>query len=233
MEEEKFMDSRLVLRYSIREALGLVGMAVALFWSAGKVLWWPAWGALAVMAAWTAATAVIIYRYNPELLRERLGPRQGARRWDAAIVSSLGLVTLARYIVAGLDERYGWSGDFPSAAQIAALLVCALGYAVFTWATYSNAYFSQIVRIQSERGHAVVSGGPYRWVRHPAYAGAILYELAVSILLASWWSLAISALSAGLLVLRTALEDRFLMRELDAYSEYAGGVRYRLLPGVW
>ncbi len=185
------------------------------------------------MLAWTVATAIVILRFNPDLLAERLGPRKGAKAWDTAIMSLLGLTQLARYIVAGLDQRYGWTGGLPFAAQIVAFAVCVLGYALVVWATASNAYFSQIVRIQSERGHAVATGGPYHTVRHPAYLGAILYELAVPVLLASWPALLISGLSVILLILRTALEDRTLQAELSGYTDYARQVPCRLLPGIW
>ncbi len=227
------MNTRLIVRYAVRETLGLVSMGVALFWSAGRVDWWPGWGALGVMAGWIVATAIVILRSNPELLAERLGPRKGAKPWDTAIVSVLGLTQLARYIVAGLDARYGWSGEMPVGVQAVALALCALSYGVFVWATASNAFFSQVVRIQKERGHAVVTGGPYRYVRHPGYAGAILHELAVSFLLGSWWSLIAGGLGALLLVLRTALEDRTLKAELEGYLDYASRVRRRLVPGVW
>ena len=209
-------------------------MGVALFWSAGRLDWWQAWASLAVMAFWTAATAIIVLRYRPDLLAERLARRTGDKSWDAAIVSLLGLVTLVRYILAGLDQRYGWTGGLPVAVQLVALALCVLGYDVlFVRATAANPFFSRIVRIQSERGHAVVTGGPYRYVRHPAYAGAILYELAVSFLLASWPALIASGVSAALLILRTALEDRTLQAELAGYADYARRVRYRLLPGIW
>ena len=188
------MDTRLFARYAVRETMGIIVMGVALFWSAGRIDWWPAWAALVVMLAWIMATAIVIVRFNPALLAERLGPRKGAKPWDTAILSILGLAQLVRYIVAGLDERYGWTGDFPVIAQIAALSVCALGYCLVVWATASNAFFSQIVRIQSERGQTVAKGGPYHYVRHPAYIGAILYELAVPILLASWWALVVGCL---------------------------------------
>jgi protein-S-isoprenylcysteine O-methyltransferase Ste14 len=226
-------DSKLIARYAVRETTGIFVMAVALFWSAGRLDWWPAWASVAVMAAWTVATAAVIFRSNPDLLAERLGPRRGAKRWDIAVLSVVGLLQLARYVVAGLDERYGWSGDLPFAAQVTALAVCVLGYALVVWATASNIFFSQIVRIQSERGHTVAMGGPYRYLRHPAYLGAILYELAVPVLLDSWWALSVSGLNAILLVLRTALEDRMLRNELTGYAEYAHNVRYRLLPSVW
>jgi len=227
------MDTKLIARYAIRETLGIVGMGVALFWSAGQIDWWPAWASIAVMLAWITATAIVIFRFNPGLLAERLGPRKGAKPWDTAIMSLLGLTQLVRYIVAGLDQRYGWTGGFPLAAQMAALIMCVLGYALFVWATASNTFFSQIVRIQSERGHTVVTGGPYHYVRHPAYVGAILYELAVPVLLASWWALVVSGLSAILLILRTALEDRTLQAELTGYVDYARQVHHRLLPGIW
>jgi protein-S-isoprenylcysteine O-methyltransferase Ste14 len=227
------MNTKLIARYAIRETLGIVVMGVALFWSAGQIDWWPAWASIAVTLAWIIATAIVIFHINPDLLAERLGPRKGAKPWDTAIMSILGLTELVRYILAGLDQRYGWTGGFPLAAQIAALILCVLGYALFVWATASNAFFSQIVRIQSERGHTVVAGGPYHYVRHPAYFGAILYELAVPVLLASWWALIASGLNAILLILRTALEDRTLQAELTGYVDYARQVRYRLLPGIW
>lgn len=227
------MDKRLVARYFARETMGIILMGVALFWSAGKMSWWQGWATLIVTAAWVAGTATVILRYNPGLLAERLGPRRGGKRWDTVIVGVLGLSQLSRYIVAGLDHRFGWSAALPPAAQIAALAVCALGYALFVWATGANAYFSQVVRLQTERDHSVATGGPYRYVRHPAYIGAIFYELAVAVLLGSWWALLIGVFNALLLVLRTILEDRTLQGELPGYAGYASRVRYRLVPGVW
>jgi len=227
------MDTKLAIRYSVRETMGLVAMAVALFWSAGTIDWWPGWAALAVMAGWITATAIVIFRFNPSLLAERLGPRRGAKPWDMAIMSILGLTQLARYIVAGLDKRYGWTDGFPFTAQVIALAICVLGYALVVWATASNPFFSQIVRIQPERGHTVVTAGPYRYVRHPAYIGAILFELAVPVLLASWGVLAISGLGALLLIIRTALEDHTLQTELPGYVDYSRQVRHRLVPGIW
>jgi protein-S-isoprenylcysteine O-methyltransferase Ste14 len=208
-------------------------MGVAVFWSAGRIDWWPAWAAIAVWLACFTAMDIILLRFNPELMAERLAPPKGAKTWDRAILSILRLTELVRYILAGLDQRYGWTGGFPLAAQIAALAVWVLSYALLAWAMASNTFFSQIVRIQSDRGHAVAKDGPYRYVRHPAYVGMILFELAISTLLASWWALIAGGLCAILLILRTALEDRTLRAELAGYVDYARQVRYRLLPGIW
>jgi protein-S-isoprenylcysteine O-methyltransferase Ste14 len=227
------MNPRIIARYAIREAMGVVIMGVALFWSAGRIDWWPAWALIVLMLGWITATGIVILCINPDLLADRLGPRKGGKPWDLAIMSVIGVTTLVRLIVAGLDRRYGWTSGIPLAAQVAALVVSVLGYALVVWATASNAFFSQIVRIQSERDHSVATGGPYRYVRHPGYLGTVLYELAVPVLLASWWALVIGALNAILLLLRTALEDRTLQDELTGYDEYAHQVRYRLLPGIW
>jgi protein-S-isoprenylcysteine O-methyltransferase Ste14 len=229
----KDMNPKLIARYALRESMGIVMMGAALFWSAGELNWWSAWATLAVTFAWIAATAAVILRFNPGLLAERLGPRKGARPWDIAIMGILGILQLARYIIAGLDQRFSWTGGFPLWVQITALMACCLGYALFVWAAASNAFFSQIVRIQTERSHVVVTGGPYHYVRHPAYLGAILFELAAPILLASWWGLGISGLTILLLVLRTALEDRTLNTGLPGYADYASQVPYRLLPHIW
>jgi protein-S-isoprenylcysteine O-methyltransferase Ste14 len=227
------MNTKLIALHFLNEILSIAGMGVALFWSAGRIDWWPAWAAIAVWLAWFTVMDSIIFRFNPDLVAERLSPPKGAKTWDRAILSILRLTQLARYILAGLDQRYGWSGDFPLAAQMVAWMVCILSCALFIWAMASNTFFSQIVRIQSERGHAVATDGPYRYVRHPAYTGMILFELAISTLLASWWAIIAGGLCACLLILRTALEDRTLQAGLTGYVDYAGQVRYRLLPGIW
>ena len=227
------MNTKTVALYVLDQILGVVGVGVALFWSAGRLNWWPAWAAIAVWSATFAAMDVLLLRFNPDLMAERLAPPRGAKSWDRAILSILRLTQLVRYVLAGLDQRYGWTGGFPLAAHIAGLTACVLGHALLTWAMVSNAFFSQIVRIQSDRGHVVARDGPYRFVRHPAYVGMILFELGMPTLLASWWSMAASGLCASLLILRTALEDHTLQTELGGYVDYARRVRYRLVPSIW
>jgi protein-S-isoprenylcysteine O-methyltransferase Ste14 len=227
------MNKKIIGRYSLRETMGLVSMAVALFWSAGQINWWQGWATIGVMLAWILATGIVIYRTNPDLFAERLGPRKGSKSWDAVIMSLLGIGQLGRYIIAGLDQRHGWSGEFALLSQLVTLLLCILGYALVVWATYSNAFFSQIVRLQPERSQFVITDGPYHFVRHPAYAGALLFELVVSILLSSWWSMIASAMTVVLLIIRTAIEDQTLQTELQGYMDYVKKVRFRLIPGVW
>jgi len=96
-----------------------------------------------------------------------------------------------------------------------------------------NGYFEQFVRIQEERGHRVVSTGPYRFARHPGYLGAILGALATPLMLGSAWSFIPAGLICLLFVVRTGLEDRTLRRELPGYEEYTRHTRFRLVPLVW
>jgi protein-S-isoprenylcysteine O-methyltransferase Ste14 len=225
--------SRIILRWSFRETMGVVMVALFLFLSAGRWDWTMGWAVVGIVALWVIATGLAVIPRYPELLAERLGPRKGGKTWDAAIMGVVGLGTIARYIVAGLDVRLGWTTGMPSALPVIGLVITVLGYALVVWATGSNAFFSQIVRVQKERGHAVATGGPYRFVRHPSYVGTILVELAIPIMLGSWWALIPGGLDAILFVVRTALEDKTLQAELDGYSDYAARVCYRLLPGVW
>ncbi|MGD0707349.1 MAG: isoprenylcysteine carboxylmethyltransferase family protein [Anaerolineaceae bacterium] len=227
------MSTKVIALYILDQILSIFGVGVALFWPAGRIDWWPAWAAIAVWLVWFTAMDVIILRFNPELMAERLTPPKGAKTWDKVILSILRLTQLVRYILAGLDQHYGWTGGIPLSAQIAALTVCILSCALFVWAMASNTFFSQIVRIQSDHGHAVATEGPYRYMRHPGYVGMILFEFGISTLLASWWAIIAGGLCAVLLILRTALEDRTLQAELTGYVDYARQVRYRLLPGIW
>jgi len=150
-------------------------------------------------------------------------------------VSGVWLVAgfLALPLVADLDARFGWTHAFSASWHVAGAVVLALGYGLTVWAIYTNAYFSTAVRIQSERGHAVCSSGPYRYVRHPGYVGYTLQYLAISFPLGSLWALLPWLAAAISMVIRTALEDRMLHTELPGYQEYAQQVRYRLVPGVW
>ena len=225
--------TRNVVRYLVREAMGLLMLAAMLFLPAGRLDWVMGWVLVGIMFLWANTTALVLILRNPELIAERIGPKKGAKTWDTVLLSIIGLATIARCIVAGLDQRFGWTTGISLPLQIAMLAVAVLGYALVVWATAANAFFSQVVRIQKERGHTVATGGPYRFVRHPGNVGTILFELATPVMLGSWWALIPGGLSALLSVVRTALEDKTLLDELDGYREYAERTRYRLLPGVW
>jgi protein-S-isoprenylcysteine O-methyltransferase Ste14 len=227
--------TRGVTRWLIREIMGVVLVGVTLFWPAGSLSWVWGWALVGIYAAWVAINAIVLIPRDPQLLIERATRRrEGMKSWDVAIMGVIGLLTIGKHVVAGLDFRYTWTTlPIPLAVRVACLVLAILAYSLVNWAMASNAFFSAIVRIQDDRGHAVATGGPYRYVRHPGYVATIIFELVSPIMLGSLWALIAGGISALLFLVRTALEDRDLMSELDGYQEYAARVRYRLIPGIW
>ena len=205
-------------------------MAAILFLSAGRLSWSWAWIYLGVSLAILVVNAQIL---PSDLIAERGQPRDNVKRWDKALTALAGLPMLAGPIVTGLDERYGWSPQVAFGIRFLGLVLLVLGQGLFTWSMASNRYFSTLVRLQTDRAHTVATTGPYRYVRHPGYVGYTVSSLAMPLALGSLWALVPAGLMAGLLVVRTVLEDRTLQEELPGYREYARRVRYRLLPGIW
>lgn len=107
------------------------------------------------------------------------------------------------------------------------------GTAGLSWAMWTNRFFSARIRVQRERGHEVISTGPYRLVRHPGYATWMVQGFSLPFLLGSLWLLVPVGLQAVMFVFRTSVEERVLRQELPGYSEYAARVRSKLVPGVW
>jgi protein-S-isoprenylcysteine O-methyltransferase Ste14 len=204
-------------------------LAAILFGAAGRLDWGWAWAYLGASLGILLLNAVIL---PPELIAERGQPDQETiKDWDRTLTRLAALPTLGAPLVAGLDERWGWSPQLAAAVHVLGLVLLLLGQGLFSWAMVSNKHFSTAVRIQQE--HAVASGGPYRYVRHPGYTGYIASFVGMALALGSLWALVPVGLVAGLFVARTALEDRTLQDELPGYRDYARRVRYRLLPGVW
>jgi protein-S-isoprenylcysteine O-methyltransferase Ste14 len=208
-------------------------MGAVLFLSAGRLDWLDAWVFLIVYFLVAVAAQNWLMMIDPDLVEERWRWGPNTMAWDKWIISANGLLLFALLVVIGLDAgRFGWS-HVPWPVRAAALLGFVPTFGLPLLASRANTYLASTVRIQDDRGHVVVSTGLYAFIRHPMYAGMILYDLCVPLLLGSWVGLAVSVLMIFMVVLRTSLEDRTLQSELPGYREYASRVRFRLLPGVW
>ena len=226
---------RAIIKWIVRATCGIVVYGLILFLSAGRLNWVWGWVLFGVLTAVMAAHPLILVPINPELLveREKGFWDEGVKTWDKWVTTLAGGLMPLPWIVAGLGIRFQWAAPMPLVYHLGGLLATVLGYGLFLWAMACNAFFSQGVRIQEERGHVVATGGPYRVVRHPGYVGTILAQLGAPLLLGSPWALIPSGVSAALFVVRTCLEDKTLMEELPGYETYAQQTRSRLLPGVW
>ena len=216
-------------RWLIIQSAGLpVAAALILFGAAGRVdlpLYWV------YVAIITALSVGGLYLIGEDLARERMRPGGKPPPWSLRLAMVLCPV---HWAIAGFDRgRTHWSDNVPLALRLAALVALVLGLALTLWAMHVNRFFSSAVRIQTDRGQRVIDSGPYRWVRHPGYLGAIPAITASGLVLCSWLATALGALGSLWLLWRTRAEDRLLHAELPGYEAYAARVRWRLLPGLW
>jgi protein-S-isoprenylcysteine O-methyltransferase Ste14 len=197
--------------------------------------WWEAWVYALIGILGFAVSRVLAARRHPDLLAERARflQHENPASWDRLLAPLVGLGGGLIPLVAGLDALFDWSPTFSLPAKILSLVILLAGYALSSYALIENRFFSGMVRIQTDRGHQVVSSGPYRWIRHPGYAGGLLAYLATPFFLDAAWAFLPVAFLTIALVIRTELEDRTLQDQLEGYRDYVKRVRYRLLPGVW
>lgn len=197
--------------------------------------WWEAWAYAALAILGFCVSRFLAARRHPDLLAERARfmQHEDAKAWDRILVRSLALASTAILVVTGIEARFHLPAGFAPWTKVLSLGIILTGYALGSWALIENSFFSAMVRLQVERGHRVVSSGPYGWIRHPGYAGGLLTYLGTPLLLDSRWAYIPTALTLIVLIVRTHLEDTTLQEELPGYADYARRVRYRLLPGIW
>jgi len=223
-----------------RQWVGLVvvhlSIPLILLVCGGDFGWWQAWGYSVPLVTAGIGGRIWAERRHPGLTAERqnMEKAQSAKAWDKVLAPLMALsMTFPMVIVAGLDHRFARSPVFPLWLIVLGFLLISLGYAFAAWAFIENRFFSSVVRIQADRGHAVCDSGPYRIVRHPGYAGNLLPLLGIVLALSSMWTLIPAVVALIITVIRTALEDRTLQEELPGYRDYARRVRYRLIPGIF
>jgi protein-S-isoprenylcysteine O-methyltransferase Ste14 len=216
----------------VKSIAGIALIILLLFLPAGTLDWRAGWAYVIVYVLVILATALVV---DPDLMAERNQRRHADQKgWDKALFGAYGTIMgLVIPVLAGFNVRFGWKPDVSSWVQYVALATYVLGWGFHLWAMVVNRFFAQVVRIQHDRGQTVVTGGPYRWVRHPGYAFGVVLTVAGPLMLGSAWATLAGLIGAVLLIVRTALEDRVLVEELAGYKEYTQQVRWRLVPGVW
>ncbi|MDX8469634.1 isoprenylcysteine carboxylmethyltransferase family protein [Mesorhizobium sp. VK23B] len=209
-------------------------MGALLFVSAGTLHWSGAWVYLVLMVGLSLTLGVALARRDPGLMNERLRPpiQKNQAAADKILLSILLIAIFAWQILMGLDFRFGWSA-VPAWLQVIGGIVLLLGLWICYLTMLENSFAAPVVKIQDERGQKVITTGPYSYVRHPMYAGAILFFAGTALLLGSWWGLLSVVAFVVLLAIRTFIEEKTLRTGLQGYDDYAANVRYRLIPMVW
>jgi len=201
-----------------------------LFLAARKIDWWEAWLYTGICLPGYFLNLGLLLSGSPESRAERSKALKYLNRIAGGLFGLAFFLCLP--LVAGLDERLGWS-HLKLRTQLDCLLVFLLGFGILNWALAANTFFFRVVQLGREKKHTLKSEGPYRFVRHPAYLGLIIQSLALPPFLGSHWAMIPGGVAAILLIIRTALEDRALLVELEGYEEFARRTRYRLVPGIW
>jgi protein-S-isoprenylcysteine O-methyltransferase Ste14 len=208
--------------------------ALALFLPAGTVAWPAGWIYLLLFFGFVVAISLWLLKYNPGLLKERMSMfRSDQKRWDKVLFALMEVFILAWLILMPLDAvRFHWS-YVPLWLQILGAILLVSSFFLFFLTFRENSYLSPMVRIQHERGQTVISSGPYHYVRHPMYAGILLFVPGTALLLGSWYGLLAGLIIIGMVARRAVLEEQTLRAELPGYAAYMAQVKYRFVPHVW
>jgi protein-S-isoprenylcysteine O-methyltransferase Ste14 len=221
-----------VVRLTASSILGLVAFGVILFLPAGTLNYWQAWVFLAVFTVATIVPTIYLYRTDPAALQRRMhaGPRAETRPAQKIIITASFVDIFVMMAFSGFDHRMGWSTVPVWVCVLGNVLVVAgLGIAMVVIA--QNGYAASTVTV--ETGQQVVSGGVYRFIRHPMYVGSLIMMFGMPLALGSYWGLLFVIPSVAVIVFRILDEEKLLTEELAGYPEYTRRVRYRLMPNVW
>ena len=228
-------DGAMIVRMVVQTASSLVAMAVILCLAAGDWAWPQAWIFVGEIAISTFVVNVWLLRHDPALLASRLSSplQRDQLPWDRIFMAVAAVVFVSWLVLCAIDaRRVAWS-RVPLWAQALGAVLIALCMVVVWQAFRFNTFAAPQIRVQTDREQRVITGGPYRIVRHPMYAGALLMFVGTPLLLGSWWGLLFVPVGAIGIGIRVVGEERMLHQELTGYDDYARLVRFRMVPGLW
>jgi protein-S-isoprenylcysteine O-methyltransferase Ste14 len=215
-------------------AVSFLLMATSLFLPAGTFAWPAGWIFLILLHGWLLVGIGLLLEHNPSLLEERLSFSQpNQKTWDKMFIVLYQSFLFAWLVFMPLDAvKYHWS-QMPITLQVGGIMLLITSFIIISITFRENAFLSRTVRVQHERGQVVISTGPYRYVRHPMYAGGLLLFVGTPLLLGSWYGLLLVVPLILVVAVRAVLEERVLRDELPGYADYMKRVKYRLIPYVW
>jgi protein-S-isoprenylcysteine O-methyltransferase Ste14 len=220
-------------RAIIASYVGVLLFAGLVFVGAGSIAYWQGFAYL-VLALFGTTLSHLLVPAGSTITSERASEAHAGLEWDRRLLKAFLLVSVVTCVTAGMDSgRFRWTGPVPFGVAAVGALLMVVGQMLFAVAKRQNAFFSSTVRIQAARGHRVCDQGLYRVVRHPGYLGMLLSMIAFPLVMQSYWAFVPTGAGVALLVLRTVLEDQYLVQQLSGYADYTRRTRSRLLPGVF
>ncbi len=211
-------------------------IALFFFLAAGRLDLYRAWTWAILTLLYYLAGGLVLLRINPGLLNERgnWDRKKDTKAWDKIILWIFaGVGFYGHAVLMALDVgRFGWS-RLGSWFILPGAILYTASFILVYWSMAVNENFETSVRIQYERDHKVADRGPYRIVRHPGYAGLIIGNFGSAMIVGSAYGLITASATLLILLVRTWMEDRTLMQELEGYQEYADSTPYRLIPFLW
>jgi protein-S-isoprenylcysteine O-methyltransferase Ste14 len=223
------------IKLLIGQTIGLFMLfALALFLPAGILTWFAGWLYLVLFFGFFIGVNIWLFKHNPGLLKERMSlGRSDQKGWDKLLFPLLLILPFAWLVFISLDAvRFHWS-PVPAWLQVIGVIVLMFSFFLFFLTFRENSYLSTVVRIQKDRGHTVVSTGPYHYVRHPMYSAFLPFVVGTSLLLGSGYGVILGLIFVSMVARRAVLEENTLQEELQGYSDYMAQVKYRLIPYIW
>ena len=225
----------LVLNLLVQTIVWFGFMGAIIFSAAGTIDYAGGWLYLGEMVAISVVLGLHGARVDPGLLKERLKPPM---QKDQPLPDKLVLIPFLILMFGGMGvmaadaARWRWS-MMPPSVQWAGCGLLLAAILFMYWTMRTNSFAAPVVKIQKYRRQTVITTGPYAIVRHPLYFGALFYIAGTSLVLGSWWGLAMVPILAFLLVIRIGIEEKTLRMGLEGYGDYARRVRWRLVPLIW
>ncbi len=211
----------------------LIGiMGILLFAAAGTLDFWQAWAYLFIFASSAALITVYLWKKDPKLLERRVkaGPGAEKEKSQKRIQLLASAAFIAAFILPSLDHRLLWS-SVPLFLVIAGDFLVALGFFIVFIVFRENTFTSAAIEVAKEQ--KVISTGLYAIIRHPLYSGALVMLFGTPLALGSWWGLLMFIAMTLIIIRRLLDEEKFLLKNLQGYSDYTENVQYRLVPFVW
>jgi len=210
----------------------IVALGVLIMLPSLSLRYWQGWLYWALFAGFTLGGSLYFLKTDPALVERRLavGPTAETEKSQKLIMSAASVCVVLLFALPGLDHLFGWS-HVPAWLVIAADIAVLLSYALVCYVLSANSYAA--ATITTGAGQPVISTGPYAYVRHPMYSGALLMFGLTPLALGSYWSLLLVIPLIAIFAWRLLDEERVLKRDLKGYVEYCSTVRFRLVPGVW